>query len=300
RAHPGHPHPEEETMNLSGRVVIITGGGSGIGRAAARRFARRRAVLHLVDLDAAAVEAAALECASLGARAHFHVADCRDAGAMERVAAAVLERDALVDVVFLNAGVGYGGPMARMTLDEWRLVLDTNLYGVVHGLHAFLPAMLGKPSRGHVLITASMLGLFALPGAGAYAASKHALVGLAESLRAELGPAGLEVTALCPGLIASNIIKNARVGGVGLDRALVERWWARRGAAPDAVARIAVECVEKRRGGVRVAKPTGSVLWLLRRYAPPLYERALAGAAAAMARLDQRRSAGASRPRAAG
>ena len=284
-------------MRLRDRVVVITGAGSGIGRASALRFAERGAALHLVDIDRERVGSAALECERAGARSAWHVADCRDPEAMAAVARAVSQRDATVDVLFLNAGVGYGGPMARMTLDEWRLVLDTNLYGVVHGLHAFLPAMLGTPGRGHVLITASMLGLFALPGAGAYAASKHALVGLAESLRAELRPAGLEVTALCPGLIASNIIKNARVGGVGIDRALVERWWARRGDAPDAVARIAVECVEKRRGGVRVAKPTGSALWLLRRYAPPLYERALAGAAAAMARLDRRRPDGASRPR---
>ncbi len=211
-------------MKLENRVVVITGAGSGIGRASALRFAQRGAVVHLVDIDRERVETAALECARAGARAAWHLADCRDSDAMAAVARDVGKRDPAIDVLFLNAGVGYGGPMATMTLDEWRLVLDTNLYGVVHGLHAFLPAMLGARTGGHVLITASMLGLFALPGAGAYAASKHALVGLAESLRAELRSTGLEVTALCPGLVASNIIKNARVGGVGLDRALVERW----------------------------------------------------------------------------
>src|SRR5262249_33362926 len=200
-------------MKLRGRVVVITGAASGIGRASARRFAERGAILHLCDLDGERLEDAAVECGRLGARASFHLADCRDAEAQKRVAAEGLARDAVVDVLFLNAGVGYGGPIADMTLEDWRLVLDTNLGGVVHGLSAFLTPMLAQRGGGHILITASMLGLYALPRAGAYAASKHALVGLAESLRAEVRGHSVEVTALCPGLVASEIIRRGRVAG---------------------------------------------------------------------------------------
>ena len=267
-------------MKLANRVVVITGAASGIGRASARRFAERGAVLHLVDIDAEGAESAALECGRLGARATWHVADCRDATAMHALAAEVLEREALIDVLFLNAGVGHGGPVAGMSLDDWHRVIDTNLYGPIHGLHAFLPAMLSQGPGGHILITASMLGLFALPSAAAYSASKHALVALAEALRAELRAGGIEVTALCPGLVATDIIRRGQLRGLAVDRARIERLWQRRGAEPDAVARVALACVEKRRGGVRLAAPSGTALWRLRRHAPALYERALAAAAA--------------------
>ena len=266
-------------MKLANRVVVITGAASGIGRASARRFAGRGAVLHLVDIDGDGAERAALECGRLGSRAAWHVADCRDAGAMRAVAAEVLEREALIDVLFLNAGVGHGGPVAGMTLDDWHRVIDTNLYGAIHGLDAFLPAMLSQGPGGHILVTASMLGLFALPSAAAYSASKHALVALAEALRAELRASSVEVTALCPGLVATDIIRRGQLTGLAIDRARVERMWQKRGASPDAVARVVIECVEKRRGGVRLAAPSGTALWRLRRHAPALYERALAAAA---------------------
>lgn len=277
-------------MKLRDRVAVITGAGSGIGRASARRFAERGAILHLVDVDGAAVERVAAECGRLGGRTTWHQADCRDPDRMAAVAGEVLAREAVVDVLFLNAGVGLGGPIADMTLDEWRFVLDTNLYGVVHGLDAFLRPMLAQGGGGHILITASMLGLYALPAAGAYAASKHALVALAEALRAELRARRVEVTALCPGLVASAIIARGRVPAG--ERAFAERLWRERGADPDQVARVAVDCVERRRGGVRLAAPTGTALWRLRRYAPPLYRQALFAAAALLARRAADRPAG--------
>jgi NAD(P)-dependent dehydrogenase (short-subunit alcohol dehydrogenase family) len=131
-------------MKLENRVVVITGAGAGIGRAAARRFAEKGAILHLIDIDGAKAESAALECARLGVRTSFHSADCRDPIAVKRVADEIFEREAVVDVLFLNAGVGFGGAIADMTLDDWRWVLDINLYGVIHGIDAFLKRMIAQ------------------------------------------------------------------------------------------------------------------------------------------------------------
>ncbi|HET6612418.1 MAG TPA: SDR family oxidoreductase [Kofleriaceae bacterium] len=264
-------------MKLANRVVVITGAASGIGQAAARRFADCGAILHLVDIDAAGVEAEAVACARRGTRAEAHVADCRDAAAMAEVAASVLERDAGIDVLFLNAGVGHGGPIADMDLADWRRVIDTNLYGVVYGLDAFLGPMLAQRGGGHVIITASVLGLFALPLAGAYAATKHALVALARALRAEVKSRGVEVTAICPGLVASNIIRDGRLGH-GLVRARVEKIWRTRGADPDVVGRKVVAIARRRIGGVQVVAASGSALVHLNRLGPRTYDRVIGGA----------------------
>lgn len=261
-------------MKLSNRVVVITGAASGIGQAAARRFADQGAILHLVDIDADGVEAEAVACARLGTRAEAHVADCRDPEAMVAVARRVLDRDAGVDVLFLNAGVGHGGPIADMSIEDWRRVIDTNLYGVAYGLDAFLRPMLAQRGGGHVIITASVLGLYALPLAGAYAATKHAVVALARALRAEVRGQGVEVTAICPGLVASNIIRDGRLRG-GLGRSRLEHIWKTRGASPDVIGKKVVAIAKRRLGGVHVVAPTGTALAHLSRLGPRTYDRVI-------------------------
>ncbi|MCC7540478.1 MAG: SDR family NAD(P)-dependent oxidoreductase [Deltaproteobacteria bacterium] len=276
-------------MKLRNRVVVITGAAAGIGRASARRFAEAGATLHLVDRDAERLEAVALECGRLGARAAFHVADCRDLEANRRIAREVLDRDAVVDVLFLNAGIGCGGRVEDLSPDDWRDVLDVNLLGVVHGLDAFLPAMLAQRGGGHVILTASVLGLFAVPGVAAYAASKHALVGLGESLRAEVRHRGIEVTTLCPGLVATDIVRAAKLHSGRIDRKGIEAIWDTRGAPPDDVARTVIACVKHRRGGIRISASRGTAnLWRLHRLSPRTYETAMAWVARGLDWLEAR------------
>src|SRR5690606_23347373 len=159
------------------RVVVITGAGSGIGRATAHAFARQGARLHLVDIHRGRVEEAAAEVRLLCPEAHAHVVDVRDAAAMEQLAQAVYARHARVDVLLNNAGVGHSALVQETSLDDWRWVLEVNLWGVIHGVHAFVPRLIDQGGRAHIVNTASLAGLIGLPSMAPYCASKFAVVG---------------------------------------------------------------------------------------------------------------------------
>jgi NAD(P)-dependent dehydrogenase (short-subunit alcohol dehydrogenase family) len=234
--------------DLQNRVVVITGAGSGIGRATALRFAREGARLHLVDIDEAAVEAARGEALAVGAPAvEAHVANCADAAAVEALAAAVVAAEGRVDVLHNNAGVCFIGPMEQQSLADWKWLLDVDLWGVINGIHAFLPQMI-RQGGGHIVNTASMAGLMGLPMVAAYSTAKHAVVGLSESLNIELGVHGIRVTAICPGSVRTNVMRNARFSLGGGAREGMIRSLGFTPTTPDHVARQVVDAVKRDRG----------------------------------------------------
>jgi NAD(P)-dependent dehydrogenase (short-subunit alcohol dehydrogenase family) len=192
---------------LEGRVAVVTGGASGIGRALAARFVAEGMRVAIADVEAGPLEATAAELGALAVRT-----DVRDPDAVQALADRVVDELGGVHVVCNNAGVGGGGLMKDATLNDWRWVLEVNLWGVVHGLHAFLPHLLANEDGGHVVNTASLAGLMPAPGIGPYAASKYAVVGLSEALRDELAADGARVgvSVLCPGYVRTNIFRSQR------------------------------------------------------------------------------------------
>ena len=192
---------------LAGKVAVVTGGASGIGRGLAARFAADGMQVVIADVESAALEQTAAELGVVGVQT-----DVADAASVQALADQVFDRFGTVHVLCNNAGVGGGGQIADLTLADWKWVLDVNLWGVIHGLQSFLPRLLANADGGHVVNTASMAGLFASAGMGPYNATKFAVVAISETLSKELQAAGssVGVSVLCPGFVRTNIFDSQR------------------------------------------------------------------------------------------
>jgi NAD(P)-dependent dehydrogenase (short-subunit alcohol dehydrogenase family) len=256
-------------LELNGKVAVVTGAGSGIGRSIALALARGGAIVHASDVDAGRVATVSDEITAAGGRAHGRVVDVTDDEAVEALAAAAFDADGHVDMLFNNAGIGHAGAVADTPLQDWRRIIEVNLMGVVHGVHAFLPRLLAQGRPAHIVNTASMAGLFPSAGLVPYSTSKYAVVGLSESLDLEVAPRGVRVSALCPGIIATDIVAATTTRGEWqASHERLTRFYATRGTSPDVVAAAALRAVA--RGQVIVPTPRYQVMpgWLSMRYAP--------------------------------
>ena len=159
----GTAAPRIDADHLAGKTAVVTGAGSGIGRSLAMLLARRGAVVHAADFSGDSAEAVAQQIRDAGGQAVAHTVDVGDADAVDRLAGIVFARGP-VDLLFNNAGIGHAGAVTDTTLSDWRRLIDVNLMGVVHGLHAFLPRLLDQGRPAHIVNTASMAGL--VPAAG--------------------------------------------------------------------------------------------------------------------------------------
>jgi NAD(P)-dependent dehydrogenase (short-subunit alcohol dehydrogenase family) len=193
---------------LRGRVAIVTGGASGIGAAIVRALVARGAKVVIADLDEAGAKSLADELNGRGTGpgpVSTAVLDVRESAAVADLVGQVAAEHGALDLMFNNAGIAVGGLVEELTLDHWNRVIDINLRGVIHGVHAAYPLML-RQGHGHIVNTASLAGLVPGPGLTPYDAVKHAVVGLSLSLRAEAAGRGVRVTAICPGFVDTPLL----------------------------------------------------------------------------------------------
>ena len=195
---------------VRGKTAFVTGGASGMGLAMARSFAKAGMKVVVADIEQTALDTVQAEFESSNVEFLALKLDVTDRDAMEQAAAAAEARFERVHVLCNNAGVAVGGPIDQMAYNDWDWVVGVNIGGVVNGLQAFLPRIKAHGEGGHVVNTASMAGHLAIPGLSVYTATKFAVVGISETMRADLATANIGVSVLCPGIVNTNIFTSER------------------------------------------------------------------------------------------
>lgn len=199
-------------MAFNAQVAIVTGGASGIGRALCEELARRGAIVVVADINYAGAQSVA---AAIGGKARAAALDVTNAQDVERLVEDTIRAEGRLDYMFNNAGIGVGGEVRDLSLDDWRTAVDINLWGVIYGTTAAYAAMMRQGS-GHIVNTASAAGLVGEPGLIPYSVTKSAVVALSTALRAEAHTFGVRVSVVCPGFIDTAIFENAI--GIKIDK----------------------------------------------------------------------------------
>ncbi|MFJ9980259.1 SDR family oxidoreductase [Streptomyces cyaneofuscatus] len=263
---------------FGGQLVLVTGAASGIGRATAFAFAEAGARVVAVDLDAEGAARTAELARLVGAPAAWGEAvDVSDEAAMEKLAAKVAAEYGTVDVLVNNAGIGLSGSFLETTSEEWKRVLDVNLWGVIHGCRIFGQQMADRGQGGHIVNTASAAAFQPSRALPAYSTSKAAVLMLSECLRAELAEKSIEVSAICPGIVNTNITATSRFAGADAAeeqrlRERATRLYGRRNYPPEKVADAILDAVVRNRAVVPVT-PEARGARLLSRVSPGALRR---------------------------
>lgn len=255
-------------------VAVVTGAGSGLGAAIARRFAADGFAVAVTDIDEARARAIGDELVAGGASVRAMPMDVTRQDDWEDVARQVVSEWGECNVLVNNAGVAVAGNCEETPLADWEWVLDVDLMGVVRGCHRFLPLLRDAAAHGrlaHLVNVASFAGFSAMPGLSAYGTAKAGVIALSEHLKTELADAGVGVSVLCPAFVQTNLMESFRSSDAEL-RERVEKWMARSPVSADHVADAVMEAIDEQRFLVLTHPPTRWAL-RLKRWWPNRYYR---------------------------
>jgi len=255
-------------VQVRGATALVTGAGSGIGRATAVSLARAGATVLCVDVDEIGAKATAASCEDMGAASAAHVCDVADLAAMEELATEVHRVHGVLDILVNNAGVGMSGRFADMTSGDWEWIRSINLDGVVHGCHVF-GAVMAERGHGHVVNVSSGLAFLPRSTEIAYCTTKAAVLMFTRSLRADWRSRGVGVSAVCPGFINTPILTRGRfVGPMWTPETmrLAQRGFGW-GHSPEVVARAVLDAIRRDRPMVAPGLES-RLLWHLSKVVP--------------------------------
>jgi NAD(P)-dependent dehydrogenase (short-subunit alcohol dehydrogenase family) len=256
--------------------AVVTGAGSGLGRALALELATRGASLIVSDINSSAAEQTAELVRQRGATVEAVQCDVTDRDAVFALVDETDKRLGGIDFIANNAGVAVGGSFDEISIEDWRWAVDINLWGVIYGCQAAVPKMKAQ-GQGYILNVASAAGLLAPPAMSAYNVTKAGVVSLSETLFAEYKSEGIRVAVLCPTFFRTNIVESGRGATTDKDDAQIIRWMERsKVQAPD-VAKAAVDSV---RDGKLYVQPMrdGRMAWRLKRTSPQRFYDSLSKA----------------------
>jgi short-subunit dehydrogenase/pimeloyl-ACP methyl ester carboxylesterase len=260
------------------KLVVITGAGSGIGRATAVAFADEGADVVITDINTDAVAETAKLVRAKGVSAGEYIVDSSDGNAVGQFAKQVRDDFGVPDIVVNNAGIGMAGSFLDTSVADWERVIDVNLWGVIHGCRAFAEQMIERSEGGQIVNLASAAAFLPSKVLSAYATTKAAVLTLSVSLRAELAADRIGVTAICPGIVHTNITRTTKFVGVdaqeqGRRQKASTRLYAKRGFGPEGVARDILRAVE-RDTAIVPSTPEAKVAYALSRLTPGLLRQA--------------------------
>lgn len=245
--------------HFSGKIAIITGAASGIGRALAKALAARHASLVLADIDGEGVARVAQEIATANGKAHALRLDVRSEDDVRALVDRTAAEHGRLDLMFNNAGIGVGGDELDVNSEQWRNVVDVDLWGVIYGTRAAY-AVMARQGHGHIINTASLAGLVAAPMQGSYTTSKHAVVGLSRALRIEGADLGVRVSVVCPGIIDTPIFRTTQVMRMSADAILAKS--PIRPTSPDGLAQAVLRGIERNRAVIVYPFHAQAIRWL--------------------------------------
>ncbi len=234
-------------MGLSGTRVFITGAGSGIGYQIALAFARNGANVIVSDIDMAGLEKLAAEPVLQSVELAKKELDVRDIDAYRALIQELVDADTIPDIVVNNAGLGVFRKFTDTSLEDWKLTLDVNVMGVVHGCKLFSEVWLARKMSGHIVNLSSMASLAPIPNMSAYVASKMAVEGLSDVLNMEYSDKGIFVTCVHPGIIDTPIMRHDERYGFSPERVTrIQKYYREKGVLPRVVAEDVVKAVTRK------------------------------------------------------